>query len=160
MPAFFLLGERPAGAVRGARRDDILAFGVCVDDDGRNEGGGIDFVGVRVKLNPSCLLFLDGDVKVEGSTFSESNSSNIEGAARLPGEITLAGFTGAAVALPPSGGFWDRIPILMSIHVLAEHTIHRTILTILNTGKVLQARAIEHREWLSDGSSHIAPLQA
>lgn len=71
-----LVGERPAGAVRGARGEDILARAGVLRRDG---GGGMDLDGDMVKVNglngfseASLLLFLLGEVRVAGSTFSPS----------------------------------------------------------------------------------------
>ena len=78
-------GDLPAGAVRGARGDAILArAGVLTG----SMGGGMDLTGVMEKVNGfspmSLLLFLEGE-NSEGSAFSESASSYVEGAyGRLP----------------------------------------------------------------------------
>lgn len=71
-----LVGERPAGAVRGARGDDMLARAGVLNREG---GGGMDFEGDMVKVNglngfseASLLLFLLGELRVVGSTFSLS----------------------------------------------------------------------------------------
>ena len=72
-PARFDPGERPAGAVRGARGDDVLALirGVCawsrVGCDGASLNTG-DLIGVLSLL----LLRLLGEEKVAGSMFSLS----------------------------------------------------------------------------------------
>jgi hypothetical protein len=79
MPAIFREGDRPAGAVSGARGDELFArTGVRAG----SKGGGIDFTGVMEKVNElppmSLLLFLVGENR-EGSAFSESASSYVEG---------------------------------------------------------------------------------
>lgn len=85
MPAILRGGERPAGAVSGARGDELLArAGVRAG----SKGGGIDLTGIMEKVNDfsplSLLLFLVGENR-EGSAFSESASSYVEGAyGRLP----------------------------------------------------------------------------
>jgi len=73
IPAILRFGERPAGAVMGARGDDMLARIGVVKRDGSG-GGGIDFAGVIEKLKglASLLLFLVGELNVVGSTFSLS----------------------------------------------------------------------------------------
>jgi hypothetical protein len=63
--------------------------------DGKAEGGGIDFVEVRVKVNgfskaPLFLLFFVGESNMAGSTFSLSKLSNeVASKARLLEEDTL-----------------------------------------------------------------------
>jgi hypothetical protein len=75
MPAIFRGGERPAGAVSGARRDEVL---VRAGVRAGSKDGGIDLTGVKEKVNDlslvSLLLFLKGENR-EGSAFSESASS-------------------------------------------------------------------------------------
>jgi len=84
------LGDLPAGAVRGALGDDVLALQRGVKA-GRIEGGGMLDAGEgleKVKAGVVArtkaglegvlslhLLFLLGDKKMEGSTFSPSVSS-------------------------------------------------------------------------------------
>lgn len=86
MPAILRGGDRPAGAVSGARGDELLArAGVRAAG---SKGGGIDLTGVKEKVNDlspmSLLLFLVGE-NIEGSAFSDSASSYVEGAyGRLP----------------------------------------------------------------------------
>ena len=108
IPNVFRLGERPAGAVMGARTDDIFARIGVVRRDGSG-GGGIALAGASEKVNGlsyttdligPALLFLDGEV---GSTFSQS--SNVEGSKeRLFGdsaafsEVTLAGLDFEVIA--------------------------------------------------------------
>ena len=75
MLANFRGGERPAGAVRGARGDATLnRVGVLTG----SIGGGMDLTGVMEKVNGfspmSLLLFLNGE-NSDGSAFSESASS-------------------------------------------------------------------------------------
>lgn len=105
IPAFFRGGDLPAGAVRGARGDDMLArAGV------RAGGGGMDWTGAKEKLNGvpqvSLLLFLDGE-KRRGSVFSESVSSYTE-AERLP--VILAGDMEGVNGLPLRGELLARKP--------------------------------------------------
>ena len=71
MPAILRLGERPAGAVIGVRRFEMLARRGVVRRAGTT-GGGIAFAGVKEKLKAALLLFLDGELKTDGSTFSLS----------------------------------------------------------------------------------------
>ena len=70
------VGDRPAGAVRGALGEDMLARAGVVRREG---GGGMAFEGDMVKVNglngcseTSLLLFLLGELSLEGSTFSLS----------------------------------------------------------------------------------------
>ena len=79
--AIFLFGDLPAGAVNGVRGEDMFAFGVDMRE-GMIDGGGIDFCGVRLNVkgftglaNASFLIFLVGESKTAGSTFSLSKSS-------------------------------------------------------------------------------------
>lgn len=73
MLAILRFGERPAGAVMGVRGAEMLdLIGV---ENGNAEGGGMDFVEVRVNVKGFAsddLAFLGGESKVDGSTFSES----------------------------------------------------------------------------------------
>lgn len=113
MPAILRGGERPAGAVSGARGDELLArAGVHAAGSKR---GGIDLTGVMEKVNGfspvSHLLFLVGENR-EGSAFSESASSYVEGAyGRLP-----VVFTGedADNGLPLRGELLARKPEVAS----------------------------------------------
>lgn len=94
MPVILRFGERPAGAVIGARGDDMLARRGVKRREGMVEGGGIAFGGVvKLKLNvfvglskESLLVFFDGESKTFGSTFSESKSSSKD---LFTGEFTL-----------------------------------------------------------------------
>lgn len=86
IPAIFLFGERPAGAVDGARGDDdkFALKGVDIRDEGKADGGGIAFADdVKLKVNAlvgvASLLFFEGESNIAGSTFSLSNSSKVEG---------------------------------------------------------------------------------
>jgi len=104
-------GDRPAGAVRGARGDAILArAGVLTG----SMGGGMDLTGVMEKVNGfspmSLLLFLEGE-NSEGSAFSESASSYVEGVYER-----LLVFTGedADNGLPLNGELFARKPEVMS----------------------------------------------
>ena len=100
--ALRLVGDRPAGAVEGARGDDMLAReGV----DRRAGGGGMDFAAVMVKVKgldtlskASLLLFFDGDLRAAGSTFSLSYSSKTAGSkGRLVGEFMVNDMPGLPV---------------------------------------------------------------
>lgn len=82
IPAIFLLGDLPAGAVMGVRTVEVLAFTGVENREGKAEGGGIDLVEVNVNVNgfskAPFLLFFVGESNTEGSTFSLSKSSNEE----------------------------------------------------------------------------------
>ena len=104
-------GDLPAGAVRGARGDAIVArAGVLTG----SMGGGMDLTGVIEKVNGlspmSLLLFLEGENN-EGSAFSESASSYVEGVYER-----LLVFTGedADNGLPLNGELFARKPEVMS----------------------------------------------
>jgi hypothetical protein len=105
-------GDLPAGAVRGARGDAILARGGVLTG---SMGGGMDLTGVMEKVNGlspmSLLLFLEGE-NSEGSAFSESASSYVEGVY----ERLLVVFTGedADNGLPLNGELFARKPEVMS----------------------------------------------
>lgn len=109
MPPVFLGGERPAGAVRGARGDEML------DRAGVRAGGGIDFTGVMEKVkgfsHASLLLFLEGE-NIEGSAFSESTSSSDGVKERLP--VFLAGDADGINGLPLKGELFARKPKILS----------------------------------------------
>lgn len=112
IPAFFRGGDLPAGAVRGARGDEMLArAGV------RAGGGGMDWTGAKEKLNGvpqvSLLLFLDGE-KRRGSVFSESVSSYTE-AERLP--VILAGDMEGVNGLPLRGELLARKPEFLYVSI-------------------------------------------
>lgn len=89
---FRFVGERPAGAVKGARGEDMLARAGVLR---RERGGGMDLDGVMVKVKglngfseTALLLFLLGEVRLAGSTFSLSKSSKTAGSkGRLVGEV-------------------------------------------------------------------------
>lgn len=111
-------GERPAGAVMGARGDDILALVGVERREGTIEGGGIDVDGASENVNglkalssPSLLLFFDGEKSKAGSTFSLSLSSYSEGS---KGRLAEAkeGFmlVKDGAALPLSGDFCASTP--------------------------------------------------
>jgi hypothetical protein len=139
MPAIFRGGDRPAGAVSGARGDELFdRTGVRAG----SKGGGIDFTGVMEKVNElppkSLLLFLVGENR-EGSAFSESASSNVEGVyarltAVLAGEYADNGF-------PLRGELFARTPSvtsqLLKCRVMLE-ALH-TILAILCGIELLHA---------------------
>ena len=113
MLANFRGGERPAGAVRGARGDAILdRTGVLAG----SMGGGMDLTGVMEKVNGlspmSLLLFLEGENN-EGSAFSESASSYVGENARLP--AVLAGDDDAVNGLPLRGELFARKPGIVRI---------------------------------------------
>lgn len=80
MPACLRPGDRPAGAVRGARGELMFALAGVVRREVK-VGGGIDLAvlnenayGLTVASDESLLLFFDGEKRF-GSTFSESTSS-------------------------------------------------------------------------------------
>ena len=121
-PAVLRLGDRPAGAVIGARGDDILVLKGVVRRDGI-VGGGMDVNGVEVNVKglngfseTSLLLFFDGELKTAGSMFSLSISSKVEGSnGRLVCENS--GLETEIFALPPDGDFCAKTPVLVSSHV-------------------------------------------
>jgi hypothetical protein len=139
MPAIFRGGDLPAGAVSGARGDELLArAGVRAE----SKGGGIDFTGVMEKVNELSLmlllLFLVGENK-EGSAFSESASSYVEGVyARLP--AVLAGEY-ADIGFPLKGELFARTPgvtsQLLKCRVMLEAP--HTILAVLRRVELLHA---------------------
>lgn len=106
MLAILRLGERPAGAVNGARGDDMLDLAGVLRRDGMVGGGGIDLEGVMVNVKglngfseTSLLLFFEGELKMAGSTFSLFFSSYTVGSkGRLVGEKRL--FVKDALAFP------------------------------------------------------------
>lgn len=106
MPAVLRFGDRPAGAVIGARGEDMFALDGVDSRDGIIGGGGIALLGERVKLKglitPSLLLFFVGEQRAAGSIFSLSNSSSTEGTnGRLVG---ANGFSDEVMlGLPPNG---------------------------------------------------------
>lgn len=112
MLAIFRGGDRPAGAVSGALGDAMLArTGVLAG----SRGGAIDLTGVMEKVNGlspmSPLLFLEGE-NSEGSAFSESASSYVEGVYdRLL--VVLAG-DDAVNGLPLNGELLARKPEVTS----------------------------------------------
>jgi hypothetical protein len=101
IPACFRGGDRPAGAVKGARGDEVLArAGVRA---GINGGGGMAFTGVvMVNVNDfsqeSLLLFLKGE---------NSEGSYVGVNALLP--LVLAG-EDAVKGLPLKGELFARKP--------------------------------------------------
>jgi hypothetical protein len=103
-------GDLPAGAVRGARGDEVL--GRAGVHAGRNGGGNMVFTGVdtMVKVNgfsqESLLLFLKGE-NSEGSAFSPSASSYVGVNDRLL--LVLAG-EDADNGLPLRGELFARKP--------------------------------------------------
>jgi hypothetical protein len=140
MPAIFRGGDRPAGAVSGARGDGLFArAGVRAG----SKGGGIDLTGVIEKVKElslvSLLLFLVGE-KSEGSAFSESASSYVEGVyARLP--VVLAGEY-ADNGFPLKGELFARTPsirsqLLLKCRVMLEAP--HTILAIFRRVELLHA---------------------
>lgn len=105
-PEALRLGERPAGAVSGARGDGTSALAGVVRRDGSVGGGGIELDGERVNVNglngfskTSFLFFLDGEQNTAGSTFSLSTSSKVEGSNGLFDEKST-GLEIEALALP------------------------------------------------------------
>lgn len=143
MPAFFRGGERPAGAVRGARGDEMLArAGV------RAGGGGMDLTGTTEKVKglsqASLLLFFEGE-KSRGSVFSESASSYAE-AERLP--VTLAGDMEGVNGFPLRGELFARKPEVVHVSIwvtwcIEPHCWRPTILAILRRGELLDARGAQ-----------------
>ena len=110
IPACLRGGDLPAGAVRGARGDEVLGrAGVRA---GRNGGGSMVFTGVDImaKVNgfsqESFLLFLNGE-NSEGSAFSLSASSYVGVNDRLL--LVLAG-EDADNGLPLRGELFARKP--------------------------------------------------
>jgi len=99
-------GERPAGAVSGARGEDVRRDGVVA-------GGGIELKakvkGLTGLSKTSLRLFLAGELKTVGSTFSLSTSSKVHG--RLETLLT--------VGFPAETGFCDIKPS----HVSTAHEI-------------------------------------
>lgn len=108
-PVHLRFGERPAGAVNGARGDDMVSLAGVVRRDGIVGGGNIDLDGARENVKgligfsiPSLLLFFDGEQNIVGSTFSLSKSSKVEASNGLfPGESTL--FEDMILDLPLAG---------------------------------------------------------
>lgn len=99
-PRSFLLRDLPAGAVNGARGEDIFRRrGVeSARGEADAEGGAISVVAgmglavVKLKVNDFCCLrsnafpfvFFEGESNIAGSTFSLSKSSKLQGSyARL-----------------------------------------------------------------------------
>lgn len=123
MPEVLRLGERPAGAVNGARGDDVLALAGVLRRDGIIGGGGIELDGEREKVKglngfseTLLLLFFDGEQNMAGSTFSLSTSSNVEGSNGLfVGESTV--FDIEILALPLNVELCAARPGLVSILV-------------------------------------------
>jgi hypothetical protein len=77
-----VFGEERALRTEGMEGDAVM--GALLDLEG--EVNRVNWEGFE-KVNPSApavLDFLEGELKMEGSTFSESSSSNTEGARRLP----------------------------------------------------------------------------
>ena len=110
-PVALRFGERPAGAVIGARGDVMLALAGVLRRDGI-AGGGIDLDGgenVNGLSETSLLHFLEGERKMAGSMFSLSYSSKLEGSnGRLVGENTV--FEIEMLDLPPDGDFCAKMP--------------------------------------------------
>lgn len=162
---FRFVGDRPAGAVRGARGDDMLARAGVVRRDG---GGGMDLEGDMVKVKglkdfsePSLLLFLLGELKLAGSTFSPSASSKMAGSKRrLVGEASevMAG-------LPLGAEFFEARPTRVSMGCRWAGLLPidmLTVLAILRASKMLQTRVVERREGHSRHwgvGSHVALVQ-
>ena len=120
IPSVLRLGERPAGAVNGARGDDMLALIGVLRREGMLGGGGIDLDGAKPNVNglngfslSSFLDFLEGELNEAGSTFSLSASSNMAGSnGLLVGENTL--FEIEMSALPLDAAFCGLMPMPMS----------------------------------------------
>lgn len=146
-------GDRPAGAVRGARGDEVLALlreeGVCRRDR-LIEGGAIDVAGemslAAVNLNVGFdislklalgdeaaftgalslfLLRLFGDAKVNGSTFSESLSSSCE-------EGVNRRFVGGLRAIDLAGAERDDLSLLSTSGLESTPTPHPMSVIVLN----------------------------
>ena len=119
-PVALRFGDLPAGAVIGARGDDILGLMGVLRRDGM-VGGGIDLDGARENVKglngfstTSLLLFLDGELKIAGSMFSLSNSSKVEGShGRLVGENSV--LETDMLALPFDGDFCAKMPGFVSV---------------------------------------------
>ena len=84
-PEALRLGERPAGAVIGARGEHMLTLAGVLNRDGIVGGGGMDLDGVRLNVKglngfseTSFLLFFEGELNIAGSMFSLSTSSKVE----------------------------------------------------------------------------------
>ena len=110
-PMVLRFGERPAGAVVGARGDVMLVLAGVLRRDG-TAGGGIDLDGgekVNGLSETSLLLFFEGERKMAGSMFSLSLSSKLEGSnGRLVGENN--GFEMEMLDLPADGDFCAKMP--------------------------------------------------
>ena len=113
-------GERPAGAVKGALGDDMLALAGVLKRAGMVGGGGILFdegenvKGLKGMSETSLLLFFEGELKIAGSTFSLSTSSNVEGSnGLLVGENRL--FEIDMLALSFTKVLCAKTPILVSM---------------------------------------------
>ena len=107
IPAVLRFGDRPAGAVKGARIEDVLARSGVTSRDGMVGGGGIDFDVVILKVkgltglsNTSLLVFFEGELKMAGSTFSPSKSSKLESSNTRLFELDTL-FSGDMAVLPP-----------------------------------------------------------
>lgn len=116
LEANFRFGDLPAGAVRGARGEEVFARVGVKLRAGIEAGGGIDFTGVMEKVNgfarvsdASLLLFLEGE-KRPGSRFSESTSSYVEG---TKGRLAV-GLVAAMIGLPLSGELFAMKPEIVS----------------------------------------------
>lgn len=85
-----VFGDESALRTEGIDGVVVIADWLGLDGDVKSENEG-ENEGFE---NPSLVLdFLVGELKMEGSTFSESSSSNTDGARRLP----VAGFVGPRV---------------------------------------------------------------
>lgn len=95
-----------------------------------------------------CLAFLLGELKSEGSRFSESSSSKTDGAWRrfpVAGVVCLRGDAndGAIASFPGLVGYLRWIDLQKL-----------TILPVLGAGKILHPRTAEFGKWLARGESH------
>jgi len=131
-PAVLRFGERPAGAVDGARGEDMLARAGVDSRDGMVGGGGMDLAEVKVKAKglmgaskDACLLFLDWESRVAGSTFSPSASSKMHGSkARLVEVDTV--LRGVALVLPSWSdcrALWPTCSCQYSTHVTLDWAV-------------------------------------
>jgi len=101
--------------------------------------------------NPSVVLdFLVGELKIEGSTFSESSSSKMAGARRLPVDCVWVGFKGEAKAE------WDEMAAndaLSGTRDLKGRAL--TVLPVLRALQGLQSRSTKFGEGLARKEGHV-----
>lgn len=153
IPAIFLFGERPAGAVKGVRAVAVLAFTGVENREGKAEGGGMDLVEVRVKVKAfsatPLLLFLVGESNTAGSTFSLSKSSKEAASkARLLEDDTL--FTMLDFPFKDDVDFCVSAPKHYNVSTCTRRYNQRvwhTILAVFSIREVLQTRVVERCKW-------------